>query len=323
MIEGLQSRRDQLQRYAVKFRFRWLILLIACLIGTGINLLIDVISGTPSLADWYQGGLAGVGLYLVGWALIKAGIRGNLMEVNRTLAGGDSKLPIPPSSTNERGPTPERNWKDQPLAVAALAVAGTTILMVTAIIPIWDKEKDNQIAELKTEPTKLKNELQDLRDQLNRMESDNLKLRRDLDRLSSDSLFSLDDVYPKGFREVRIGDRTDLVTKVYGSKPDITVEDEGRWISVNFKNPNPFRSIAYYYDESARLKTITSILFQFDNKDGRKFDLLKQQLIDKYSRSKMKEVKGWRPKTTQLEWSGINKHVIRLGDGTLDISLSE
>src|SRR5207245_7328770 len=117
--------------------------------------------------------------------------------------------------------------------------------------------------------------------------------------------------------------RTDLVTKVYGSKPDITVEDEGHWISLNFKNPHPFSSIAYYYDENARLKTVTFILFQFDNKDGRTFDLLKQQLIDKYSQSKMKEVKGTRPKTTEFEWSGINKHTIKLGNGTLHIERSE
>ena len=102
-------------------------------------------------------------------------------------------------------------------------------------------------------------------------------------------------VYPKGFREVRIGDRTDLVFKVYGAKPDITVEDEGSWISVNFKDSHPFSSIAYYYDEDATLKTVKFILFQFDNKDGRTFDQLKQQLIDKYSQSKVKEVKGWQP----------------------------
>jgi len=101
------------------------------------------------------------------------------------------------------------------------------------------------------------------------------------------------------------------------------VEDEGSWISVSFKNPHPFSSIGYYYDEGARLKTVRSILFQFDNKDGRTFDLLKQQLIDKYSQSKMKEVKGVRPKTTELRWSGINKHVIRLGDGMLHIDRSD
>ena len=324
VVEGLQARRDQLERYAIKFRFRWLFLFVACLIGTGVNVAIDVTSGTPSLADWYQGGLAGVGLYLLGLGLFHAGIRGNLTETNRTLAGGDTNLQtsaIPPPQRPRHRPAPERNWKDQPLAVAAIVGAGTIIFMVTAVIPIWDKEKDNQIAELKTEPTKLKNELHDLRDQLNRMESDNLKLRRDLDRLSSDSLFSLDDVYRKGFRELRIGDRTDLVTKVYGSKPDITVEDEDRWISVNFKNPNPFRSITYYYDESARLKTVTFIVFRFDNKDT--FDWLKQQLIDKYSQSKMKEVKGARHKTTELQWSGINNHTIRLEDGALHIDRSE
>jgi hypothetical protein len=37
----------------------------------------------------------------------------------------------------------------------------------------------------------------------------------------------------------------------------------------------------------------------------------------------MKEVKGLRPKTTALQWSGINKHVITLGDGTLSIDRSD
>src|SRR5438876_11627658 len=130
------------------------------------------------------------------------------------------------------------NWKDHPLVVATAAIVGTTILMFTAVIPTWDKAKDNQIAALKTEPTRLKNELTDLRDQLHRMESENVKLRRDLDRLSPDSLFSLDDVYPKGFRAVRIGDRIDLLEKVYGSEAEI--EDEGSWVSVKPKKLHLF-----------------------------------------------------------------------------------
>ncbi len=323
VVEGLQARRDQLERYAIKFRFRWLFLVVACLIGTGVNVAIDVISGTPSLADWYQGGLAGVGLYLVGLGLIRATIRANLMEIKRTLAGGDTNLQtsaVPPSPRHRDSPALETNWKDQPLAVAAITVAGTIILMVTAVIPIWDKEKDNQIAELKSEPTKLKNELDSLRGQLDRMVSENLKLRRDLDRLSPDSLFSLDDVYPKGFRSVRIGDSIDLLRKVYGSEADIVEDESPGWIAVKLKNPHLFSQITYYY--YAPQRTVTMILFLFDNKDGHTFDMLKQQLIDKYSQSKMKEEKNWRHKT-ELKWSGINKHNVTLGNGTLHIDRSE
>jgi len=326
VVAGLQARREQLQKWAIKFRFKWLFLFAACLIGTGVNAAIDLISGSPSLADWYQGGLVGVGFYLLALGLFHAGIRANLTEINRTLAGSDTNLQTsaipPPPHPQGVGPPPERNWRDHPLAVAAIVVAGTIILMVTAIFPIWDKEKDNQIAELKVEPTKLKNELDGLRSERNRLESENLKLRRDLDRLSPDKLFSLDDVYPKGFRAVRIGDRIDLLAKVYGAEADIIEDESPGWISVKFKNPHVFSQITYYYYAQATSKKITMILFHFDNKDGRTFDMLKQQLIDTYSQSKMKEVENWRHKT-ELQWSGINKHVITLGDGTLHIERSD
>src|SRR5260370_21077137 len=326
IVEGLEARRDKLQNYIVKFRFRWSFLIVAFLIGTGANIAIDIMSDTtPSLADWYRGGLAGAGLYLLIVSLIRSGLRGNLLEVNRTLVGGDPTLqtsPIPPSPRPSRTPATGTNWKDQPLALAAIAVAGTIILMVTAVIPIWDKEKDNQIAELKVEPTRLKNELDGLRGERNRLESENLKLRRDLDRLSPDKLFSLDDVYPKGFRSVRIGDRVDLLAKVYGAEADIVEDESPAWISVKFKNRQGFSQITYYYYAQATSKKITMILFHFDNKNGRTFDMLKQQLIDTYGQSKMKEVENWRHKT-ELQWSGINKHVITLADGTLHIERSD
>lgn len=323
VVEGLQARRNQLQQYARRFRFKWSFLFGACLIGTGVNVAIDLISGTPSMADWYQGGLVAVGLYLLSLGLIHAGIRANLMEITGTLAGGDPQLQTSPIPTSPRGkdtPINEVNWKDRPLAVAAITVAGTIILMVTAVIPIWDKQKDNQIAELRIEPTKLKNELNDIREQLNRMESQNLKLRRDLDRLSPNSLFSLDDVYPRGFRGVRIGDRLDLLPKVYGSEADI--EEDDHWTSVKLKKPALFSQITYYFEADARLKTVTSILFHFDNKEGHTFDMLKQELIDKYGSAKMKEIKSARHKT-ELQWSGVSKHTIGLGDGTLYIRLEE
>src|SRR5436309_854568 len=134
------------------------------------------------------------------------------------------------------------SWKDQPLAIAAGTAAATAALFFTAVIPTLEKLKDNEIASLKTEPAKLRSEVNDLNEQLRRMESDNLKLRCDLDRLSPDSLFSLDDVYPRGFRSVRIGDRLDLLAKVYGSEADL-IEDEGPWISVKLRKPHLFSQI--------------------------------------------------------------------------------
>jgi len=62
------------------------------------------------------------------------------------------------------------SWKDHPVAVATLSIVGTTIvtctIMFTAVIPTWLKEKDNEIAALKTERTRLTNELDDVRGQL-------------------------------------------------------------------------------------------------------------------------------------------------------------
>lgn len=213
------------------------------------------------------------------------------------------------------------SWKDSPIAVATISIVGTATFMIVVVLPIWLQSKDNKIATLSAEPTNLKARVADLTAQLQAMESANLRLRQQLDRLSPHSIFSIDDVYPRGFRSVRIGDRTDLIATVYAS--DVTIsEDDGPWISVNFRKPNLFSAVTYYYDQDAHLKTVTSILFHFDNEDGRTFDLLKQELIDRYGQSKMKEIKTYHKKT-DLEWSGVNKHVIKLGDGTYSVDKSE
>jgi hypothetical protein len=233
------------------------------------------------------------------------------------------------------------SWKDHPLAVASVSIAGTTALILTvmfsAVIPTWLRSKDNEIAakeaqigdlngrmvNLEAEPTRLKNELGELGGQLKKMESENIKLRRDLDKLSTDKLFSMDDVYPRGFRGVRIGDRIDLVTQVYGG--EAVIKDEYDWITVLFKKPHPFSSIAYYYDQNAKVKTVRSILFVFGNLFGSSgdatFNMLKQQLIDTYSEAAMKEISRRGEKV--LVWSGIQKHTLELTNHSLGINLAQ
>jgi hypothetical protein len=163
VVERVQADRDKVQTYIIKCRFRWPFLITACLIGTGAEVITDVISGVPP-TTWYLGTLGGAGFYLFLFALIQAGLRANLRDSNQLLAGTDSTpqiSTIPTPARRTRKPFPERTWRDHPLFVATVAVAGTVYLMFTAVIPTWLKEKDNQIAELKTEPIKLRSELDD------------------------------------------------------------------------------------------------------------------------------------------------------------------
>jgi hypothetical protein len=192
VVEGLEARRDQLQKYITKFRFRWWHLIMAFVIGAGVNGLIGFGTGTLSAGNWYEGAVAGAVLYLFLLGIIQGSLRGDLMETNRLLAGTDINKKILPSpcrkSRGRRKPISEMTWNDNPFVIAVKSSAATVTvcatLVFTVILPTWDRAKDNQISTLKTEPTKLKNELDDIRGQLNRMELENVKLRRDLDRLS-------------------------------------------------------------------------------------------------------------------------------------------
>lgn len=219
------------------------------------------------------------------------------------------------------------SWKENPFAVAVttcvatLTVAATIVF--TAVIPTWLKAKDNEIAaqqtqigNLQMEPTRLKAELEGMAGQLRKIETENLKLRRDLDRVSQDSLFSLDDVYPRGFRAVKIGDRIDVVSQVYAAEAE--VKDMEGWISVTFKKGSLFSAITYYYDEGAKVKTVKHILFHFQDDGGQTLNLLKGQLIDKYSETTMTEITKRGEK--QLVWSGIQNHTLELANRRFHIS---
>ena len=209
--------------------------------------------------------------------------------------------------------------KDHPFAAVSASAAVTTVALAvvfSAVIPTWLKSKDNEIAALQKEPDRLKGEIQELKRHVETIELDNLRLRGALDALSPDSLFCLSDVYPKGYRAVRIGDRIDMVSRVYAAEADVK-DGEGDWVSVTFKKPGPFSAAAYYYEEGAKLQTVTHVLFQFEH-DSSKFDLLKTQLIDTYGRKEMME--NAKHGKTNIVWSGILKHTVELGDGTYYIS---
>ena len=52
---------------------------------------------------------------------------------------------------------------------------------------------------------------------------------------------------------MRIGDRIDLVYKIYAQ--DTAIKDENGWLAVSLNKPQLFRELVYYYDESVAVKT--------------------------------------------------------------------
>lgn len=205
------------------------------------------------------------------------------------------------------------SWKHHPLAVPILTFAGTMTFCFTIIMPIWDRIKDNEIATLREEPKQLKARLDGITRQLDQVEAESQKLRVDLDKLRPGDLFSLDDYYPRGFREVRIGDRIDLVSKVYAQ--DAAIKDENGWLAVSLNKPQLFRELVYYYDDSAAVKTVTSMLFHLN---GNSFSTIREQLLQKYGAKAIHEDRKHGSPT--LTWSDGKKTNFELSEGTLQIN---
>jgi hypothetical protein len=202
-------------------------------------------------------------------------------------------------------------WKRHPLAVPILTFAGTMTFCFTIVMPIWDRIKDNEIAKLRDEPKQIKARLDGITRQLDQVEAENQKLRVDLDKLRPGDLFSLDDYYPRGFRKVRIGDRVDLVYKIYAQ--DAAIKDENGWLAVSLNKPQLFSELVYYYDESAAVKTVTSMLFHLNGS----FDTIREQLLQKYGAKAIHEDRKHGSPT--LTWSDEKKTNFELSGASLQI----
>jgi hypothetical protein len=184
----------------------------------------------------------------------------------------------------------------------------------TIVMPIWDRIKDNEIATLREEPKQLKAKLNGITAQLDQVEAENQKLRVDLDKLRPGDLFSLDDYYPHGFRRVRIGDRIELVYKIYTQ--EATIEDKKGWLTVALNKPQLFKDLVYYYDDSAAVKPVTNIVLNL-NWQPNSFATIRQQLLEKYGAKAIHEdAKHGSP---TLTWTDGKKTSFELNEAWLRI----
>jgi hypothetical protein len=242
------------------------------------------------------------------------------------------------------------NWKDHPVVIAVIASVGTftvgSTIVSQFVIPTWLQLKDNQIALQKTqienfeseihklkerldsEPKVLQSEVAKLRLQLQMSESDNIKLRQDLDSLDPDSLFAASNVYPRGFRTVRIGDDIDTIRRSYPK--DVEIKDHRHlFLSVTLNNtPELFNHITYYYGDPSNLTSgntkILHILFQPTKRGKAAFDLIKNALVAKYGDRIMSVEKDPDDEGTMYVWPDVLGYRLRLDEmGTYHISKNE
>lgn len=232
------------------------------------------------------------------------------------------------------------NWKDHPVIIAVVASVGTftvgSTIVSQFVIPTWLQLKDNQIAlqktqienfeseihklkeRLESEPKALQSEVAKLSAQLQMSESDNIKLRQDLDNLDPDALFAATNVYPRGFRAVRIGDDIGMVRRTYTK--DVEIDEFPRlYVSVTPKDTSQiFYSITYYHGDLSNLNSgktkIFQVLFQPQERGKTTFDLIKAALVAKYGDKTTTVRKDVTGKKTEYVWPDVLGYELSLDE---------
>lgn len=181
------------------------------------------------------------------------------------------KSPIPtPLKAQPTGAPEKPSWKDSPLAVAAIAVAGTLTLTVGGflqiVLPTREVDLKNKIASLETTQTEVaaklvakEAELRSLQAKLLASEARADSLHAELRVALTAQLFNANDPYPNGLRAVRVGERIDAVQKAY-AKATIDQSTDGVLVLQDYHPV--FRKVSFFFDEEDAKKQITHIVFE-------------------------------------------------------------
>lgn len=233
------------------------------------------------------------------------------------------------------------SWKDSPGIVAVVSGSATTIFVITicfsVIIPTWlkskefqieqlnrkigglqeiEKERSEKISELTLTLDRRKHEYdKEIDRRNNEYNQEILKLNNSISelqesnkKLSLENIFSVEDVYPKGYRMVRIYDPTSRVSEVYKNKK---IEKLDSWISVKLDG-DLVREVTYYYVTYKGKEIITHILFFLSEENAPK-KLIYDQLVEKFGVKNATFVEN--NKINEWHFNNTLKHNLEVGDG--------
>ena len=154
------------------------------------------------------------------------------------------------------------NWKDHPLAIAAICVVTTIgfciLVLSEVILPTYKERINNQLAEL----PKLRKEISRAEKRIIELENEIKGIQVELISARNLNLFSTGNPYPSGLEVIKIGDNIDRVTEVF-SASQINRNTDRYW-SVTIQN-SPVESATYYFDTTSKPKKIMMIGIFFKN----------------------------------------------------------
>jgi len=158
-----------------------------------------------------------------------------------------------------------QNIKDHPIVIVlgfcAATAAGTATIYEKFVLPYHVKELESQVTELKktisTYPD-AKKLLAEKDLEIKRLATEVGSLRQKTIELSGDNVFSIDDPYPKSFRDVRIGDPFSKVEQFYAGRTQKYEDND--YDTANISDFF-FSSVTFYPEPSNPKGRVNSILY--------------------------------------------------------------
>lgn len=210
------------------------------------------------------------------------------------------------------------NWKDHPVVVASMAVAGTVALAVLLvkelILPTHTAALTNQVASLSSEVSSLRAYKKEAEKKLAQIEAQVTQLDRRLFQAQHANLFSIGNPYPVGVGQIRVGDPISNIAAIY---PEIAIKknENGYW-SIEDRH-KIFSYITYYFDESQPKNPITHIRFSAAYSDEISDDFLQEKLIESFGGARHWKRKGffsWKTSANVVVYKNDNKSYLVMQD---------
>lgn len=151
------------------------------------------------------------------------------------------------------------DWKNHPVIIAVTAGAVTVAFCVTTILPIWTKVLENRVDEYSKEITTLNNKVKTSEKRSAFFEKRNKTL-------AWDGIFDPSSPYPKGFKEVKIGDPSSKIYEIFkGADIEVDKEVPIEHIIANLPGEGElFHDATYFLDSRSN---ITNILYFYSSPD--------------------------------------------------------